>query len=516
MNPRRGVAKLVCLAIFAACSHAPRESAIPAGVGGRISPGALRVHMEILASDSLEGRLTGSPGYALAARYVGAKFAAAGLQPAGTDGWLTPVLLHAREVRPDKTSLMLILPSGSSSTFAFSNDFVVTQPATGSTSVESPVVFVGYGLTVAARSYDDYASVDVNGKIVAYTPGAPAGFTRDERVFYESTKIRNAVAHGAAAILRLWTPEEARTEQWSNAVRSYDEARIFTWSLDETSQEALWLGPSASKLILDSGSRSEASRPIVSRLSIEGTPTTITSPNVIGMLRGSDRKLRNEYIVVSAHLDHLGISRIVNGDSIYNGAVDNASGVAGLIELARSLSAARERRRSILFVAFTGEEPGSIGSEYFVRHPPVSLENIVANVNIDGLSMWSWDGIVPRGSEHSTLGPAIAAAAARAGIPISPDPTPDRYTIAGSDQYTFLTHGIPSVIFTAARSGAARQAALDWVRNRYHAPSDDMSQPLDFAAGARFTEALGAIILGIANGADRPAWNVGDFFAGIK
>lgn len=499
--------------IFTACARPPGTSVITEAGATRVSPARIREHMEYLASDRLEGRLTGSPGYALAAKYVASQFGAAGLEPDGAEQWFTPVLLHAGEVRADRTSLTLVAGSRPSNPYSFGFDFVALQPARGSTQLEAPVVFVGFGLTVPSRNHDDYARVDVRGKIVAYIPGAPTEFNHDERAYYEFTKIPNAVEHGAVATIRLWTPAEARSEQWTDAVRSYDDARIFTWSLDESPVDALWLGPSASKIILDAAS---ASAPVTARMIVEGTPTTLMSPNVIGLLRGSERRLRDEYIVVSAHLDHLGISRVINGDSIYNGAVDNASGIAGLIELARSLAGSVAPARSILFVAFTGEEPGSLGSEFFVRHPPVPLRRIVADINIDGLSMWAYDGIVPRGSEHSTLGPTIAAAAARTGIPISPDPTPDRYAIAGSDQYTFLTHGIPSVIFAAARSGAARQAALDWVRNRYHAPTDDMSQPLDFDSAARFTEALRSIILGIANEPRRPQWNAGDFFSTLR
>jgi Zn-dependent M28 family amino/carboxypeptidase len=233
----------------------------------------------------------------------------------------------------------------------------------------------------------------------------------------------------------------------------------------------------------------------------------LQSPNVIGVLRGTDPALRDEYVVISAHLDHLGIAEPVNGDAIYNGAVDNASGVAVLIELARMFAAAAPRR-SILFIAVTGEEPGLIGSDYFAQHPTVPRDALVADINVDGASMWDFDALFARGADHSSLKTNVEAS----GETIVGDPFPDQAGFVRSDQYSFVRIGVPSIILGAKRSADARALALDWVKNRYHQPSDDMSQPLDFLAAARFAQDLYKVAQSIAQQEQRPKWNKGDFF----
>ena len=203
--------------------------------------------------------------------------------------------------------------------------------------------------------------------------------------------------------------------------------------------------------------------------------TSVTTPNVIGRLRGE----RDDAIVVSAHADHLGIGTPVSGDAIYNGAIDNASGVATLIEVARAFAEKGSKPKpTILFVAFAAEEPGSLGSQYFVANPPA---RVIANVNIDGGALWPYDALILRGPGHEMFTRAVEDT----GLKVAGDPFPERVT--GSDQYSFITAGIPAVLISTVRSGEARAKALEWVRNRYHQPSDDMSQPLDFDAASRFT-----------------------------
>ena len=493
----------------------------------------IRAHIAVFADDALEGRGTGTRGYDSAAKYVATQFAAAGLHPCCGGPWTQQVQLTRRDVDPRRTELTLIHGGGSTKALTIGSDFVLTRPGRADWRIDGPVVFVGYGLTIARIGHDDYSGIDVHGKVVAYVPGAPPELSIDERAYHEDSKIQNANSHGAVATLRIWTPKEASTETWANAVQSYAAAGLFTWELDpgrpgstQVGTEHAWLGPAASEALFDGApltySRAtETPSPAILRtrirLSVHGTVTAATSPNVISVLRGSDSVLAREFVVVSAHLDHLGIGTPVNGDSIYNGAVDNASGVAALLELARAFSRAPERpRRSLMFVAFAGEEAGDLGSQFFVQHPPVPLSAIVADVNIDGISVWPFDGIVPRGAEHSTLAGAIDAAARTARIQVAPEPVRGRYWIGGSDQYSFMTAGVPSVIVGSARSGVARELALSWTRDRYHAPSDDMAQPLDMEAAAMFTRDLMAILYGIANDSKRPAWNPGDFFGTLR
>ncbi len=244
----------------------------------------------------------------------------------------------------------------------------------------------------------------------------------------------------------------------------------------------------------------------------------LESPNVAGLLRGSDPSLREEVVVYSAHLDHLGIGEPVQGDSIYNGALDNASGSAGLLEVARAFATLPTTpRRSVMFLAVTGEEEGLLGSDYFAEHPTVPIERIVANVNLDGLALlYPLREMVAFGAEHSTLDSTVARAAKRLGVTLAPDPFPQEVFFVRSDQYSFVRRGVPSLFpFMGMRSDSGVDAPArfkEWLASRYHTPQDDIGQPMNFEAGARHAQ-LGFLVgLEIANANERPAWRKGDFF----
>src|SRR3954451_6684332 len=458
---------------------------------------AIRAHMTFLADDMLEGRGTGTRGHEIAARYVAAQFEAMGL-----DTKLQPVPMRRAELIANESRVELIRDDGTRKILAAGKDVIMAGDFRGTADVEAPLVFAGFGVTAPEHHYDDYAKIDARGKIVAVTGGAPPALNAEERAHYAGTKGENAAAHGAIGIVRLWTAEDETSGTWDATVRSYSNIGSFAWLEGDTPHPFLpqlrgtaWIGPLNMAL------------PPRIHIVNKSTIADLQSPNVIGVLRGTDPVLRDEYVVISAHLDHLGISAPVNGDSIYNGAIDNASGVATLIELAR-MFAASPPRRSILFLACTGEEPGLIGSEYFAQHPPVPRDSLVADINIDGASLWDFDALFARGADHSSLKTDVEAS----GETIVPDPFPDQAGFVRSDQYSFVRVGIPSIILGAKRSGTARAQALDWVKNRYHQPSDDMSQPLDFIAAGRFAEDLFKIAQSIAQQEQRPKWNKGDFF----
>jgi Zn-dependent M28 family amino/carboxypeptidase len=249
--------------------------------------------------------------------------------------------------------------------------------------------------------------------------------------------------------------------------------------------------------------------------------TSLEGANVVAKLPGSDPRLRDEHVVLSAHLDHLGIGEAVEGDAIYNGAYDNASGIAALLEAARVLGAAKPRpRRSVLFLAVTGEERGLLGSEHFADHPTTS-GSLVADVNLDGLLMLYPPGdVVAYGAEHSSLGRVVQRAAAMTGLTLSPDPWPEQGLFVRSDQYSFVRRGIPSVFlvpgFTSTDPGRDGAAIMrEWLRTVYHTPKDDASQPMDLEAGARLVRVNLAIAWLLANDESRPTWNRGDFFGQI-
>jgi Zn-dependent M28 family amino/carboxypeptidase len=244
----------------------------------------------------------------------------------------------------------------------------------------------------------------------------------------------------------------------------------------------------------------------------------LESPNVAGLLHGSDPRLRDEVVVYTAHLDHLGIGEPVQGDSIYNGALDNASGSAAMLEVARAFtSLAKPPRRSVLFLAVTGEEEGLLGSDYFAEHPTVPMERIVANVNLDGLAiLYPFREMVAFGAEHSTLDSTVARVARRMGVTIAPDPFPQEVFFVRSDQYSFVRRGVPSLFpFLGMRSDSGVDAPArfkEWLATRYHTPQDDLGQPMDLESGARNAQLEFLVGLEIANSDERPAWKKGDFF----
>jgi len=454
--------------------------------------------MTFLADDMLEGRGTATRGHEIAARYVVAQFEAIGLETK-----LQQVLMRRAELIANESRVELIRADGTRTVLAAGKDCIMAGDFRGTTDVEAPLVFAGFGITAPEHHYDDYAKLDARGKIVAVTGGAPGELNAEERAHYAGTKGENAAAHGAIGIVRLWTADDEASGTWDATVRSYSNIGSFAW-LDGNAPHPFlpelrgtaWIAPSASKDL-----------PPRIRIVNKSSTTDVQSPNVIGVLRGSDTALRDEYVVISAHLDHLGVGDSVHGDSVYNGAVDNASGVATLIELARMFAAARPRR-SILFIAVTGEEPGLIGSDFFAQHPTVPRDAIVADINIDGASMWPFEALFARGADHSSLKANVEAS----GEAIVADPFPDQAGFVRSDQYSFVRIGVPSVILGAKRTAEARAVALDWFKTRYHQPGDDMSQPLDFDAAARFATDLYKIARSIAQQEQRPKWNKGDFF----
>jgi Zn-dependent M28 family amino/carboxypeptidase len=244
----------------------------------------------------------------------------------------------------------------------------------------------------------------------------------------------------------------------------------------------------------------------------------ITSPNVVGVLRGTDPALRDEYVVLTAHLDHDGIGPPRQGDSIYNGAVDNAAGIAAMLEVARAFERTGAPRRSVVFVATTAEEKGLLGAESFAANPPVPIDAIVANVNMDGNHMLipSAD-ILALGSEHSSLDATVARAAAAAGLEVAVDPMPEQNFFIRSDHYPFVKQGIPAVFliggFTStdpAMNGL--ELVQEWLGTVYHTPADDASQILHYDAGADYAHTVFLIVHEVANNNDRPAWKPGNFF----
>jgi Zn-dependent M28 family amino/carboxypeptidase len=543
----------VLLALLAACAGGPQErdpAAAPKQPNGEcggstnstapaeVSPAALEAHMRFLAADSLRGRGTGTPDYDLAARYVAACYAEFGLEPAGTRAYMQPVpLRRARAV--EGSSLVIEGPAGRHELVREGDYLPVPDLLRREVEVSAPIVLAGFGVTAAERGYDDYRNVDARGKIVVLLTGAPRSFPPTARAHYATTRMKsaNAIRHGAVGVLSVRTRDQ--TFPWDRAVlqaragsmgwldRRGEPGEVFPGlrgvaRLSESGAEALFQGgPQSRTEVLTAA---EKGSPSAFDLQARATIRTVTthealqSPNVAGLLRGSDPRLRDEVLVYTAHLDHLGVGEPVQGDSIYNGALDNASGTAALLEVARAFAAVSPApRRSVLFLTVTAEEHGLLGSDYFAEHPTVPLDKIVANLNLDGLAiLYPMRQLVPMGAEHSTLDAAVTRAADRMKIGLAPDPFPEEVFFVRSDQYSFVRRGIPSLfLFMGLQSDSGVDAAAifkEWGRTRYHTPQDDLGQPMDLNAGARHAQLNFLVGLEVANADDKPAWKPGDFF----
>jgi len=513
----------------------------------KIRPEAIRAHIRFLADDLLEGRRPGTRGYQLAANYVAAHFEALALEPAGTNGsYFQEVPLRKVDVVPSDSSLILVR-SDQLQTLKYAEDYLMSgEYLRNKIDVSAHVVFVGFGVTAPELKYDDYASVDVRGKIVAQLWGAPASFPHNQRAYYslDAMKAKNAVAHSAVGILTFLTPEREKMWPWERTVRKFKMGQMCWLDKDDTPQigyfgifpeirarmslsragaEALFAG--APKSLEEIFAAAEANEPpafdlpVEARIKMLARHESIKSTNVAAVLRGSDPLLREEYVVFTAHLDHLGVGEPVEGDDIYNGAVDNASGTAALLEVARAFASLPQRpRRSVLFLAVTGEEMAVLGSEYFAHYPTVPLTSIVANVNIDcAMVIHALLDVVAYGAEHSSLGPVVEHAASRMGLKVSPDPIPEEVIFIRSDQFSFVRKGVPAVYLDGGfRTGDPQLdgAALmkKWLQTLYHTPKDDFNQPMDFAAAAKHTQINFLVGYVVANETARPMWNPSDFF----
>jgi Zn-dependent M28 family amino/carboxypeptidase len=509
-----------------------------------IRPEAIAAHMRFLSDALLEGRGTGERGHEIAARYVSTELESMGLKPAGVNGtWFQPLPLRETDLIPEQTSFELVR-DGKSQKLVLDQDYIIyANLLTTDTTVDAGTVFVGYGVTAPEFQYDDYAGADVKGKVAVVMRGAPARFPSTERAYFASalTTQQNAGAHGAVGVIVIDSPEFLRA-QWNRIMLQLRADPPMRWldpsgapsdtvpeirvlvRTNQSGAEALFAN--APKSLLEVFADAKAGKPGsfplpgTVRIHLANRFTRVESRNVIAKLAGSDSNLANEYVIYSAHLDHLGICRPGEADPICHGASDNASGTGAVLEIARAFTTLpRAPRRSILFLFVTGEERGLLGSDYFAHYPTVPLENIVADVNIDGAPgvRFPMKDIVPQGAEHSTLSKDIEPAARKMGYTISPDPRPEEGFFTRSDQYSFVRQGVPSVKVDGgtqstdpAIDGAA--FAKSWTATNYHTPNDNMDHKFYFDAAAKSTALNFLIGYEVAEQSERPAWNAGDFF----
>jgi len=525
---------LPLLACVVALPHAQADE-LPAA-----NADAIRAHVAFLADDLLEGRATGSRGYDIAARYVATQMELLGLKPAGTDGgWLQPVsLLQATRVIPPAEAI--ITRNGEQFALAPVDDFLPSPGYFGSQAeVEAPMVFVGYGIHAPAYGHDDFAGLDLRGKVAVVLSGSPDTLPSSARAHHSIEKTREIESRGAVGIVTVQTPEQAAKSPWEKSVllatipsrRLVDEAGQPVEAYPGIRASVYVNTPAAAKLF-EGGPKpleqvwadAEADKPqgfelpASIRILTKTALSRMASANVVGMLEGSDPVLRNEYVVFSSHLDHLGRGTAVNGDAIYNGALDNASGVAVMLEAARLIAAGPRPKRSILFVAVTAEENGLLGSKWFAQNPTVPRGSLVANVNMDmPVLLYPAAGFTAFGAEHSTLGAVAQRATEAEGLQLVPDQTPDEVLFVRSDQYSFVREGIPALYLDDAKLSAdpsvdPEAVFREHLRVDYHMPSDDMTLPIHWPSMAALARVNARIGIEIANDPARPAWLPGDFF----
>ncbi|WP_419722921.1 M28 family metallopeptidase [Sphingobium aquiterrae] len=491
-------------------------------------------HVATLADDRLEGRLTGSPGYLKAADYVIAQLKALGLQPAGVDGYLQPVGFVEQRIDAAASKAALTTAEGATALSAPADIIFSGGGGPAPASIDAPMVFVGYGLHIPEAGHDDFAGVDLKGKIAVFISGGPANIAGALKSHARSERGKVLASMGAVGAIALTTAKQIEIP-WSRRMLLASQPAMYLAdaSLRDTAtplMNAMFDTAKSEMLFTGSGhsfaelsALADASAPVpgfalTPRFSatIAAARKDLTSPNIVAVMPGTDPKLKAEYVVLSAHLDGLGVGEPIHGDTIYNGALDNASGVASLIEIAKALKAGKVKpKRSILFAIVCAEEKGLLGSRYFAERPTVPQGALVADLNFDmALPIFPLTSVTPLGYDQSSLGKDAAAVGETMGLPIKADPFPDRNTFIRSDQYSFIKAGIPALFFKYGFVADTPEAATEkaWRANVYHSPSDDAQQPVMPEQAVKLNDYVTALTLRVANAPARPSWNADSFF----
>ena len=507
----------------------------------------LQAHLFFLADDLLEGRDTGSRGHEIASKYIESEFKQYGLKPAGDkDTYFQRITF--RQGFLDQTSPKLTITSKSGAIdYQYPKDFIAySNTALLESTVKGDLIFVGYGIVAPELNHDDYAGLDVKGKVVVAMSGKPVSFPSEEGAHFGSgrEKAKHAIANGAVGYITISTPLSEKSRPYQNSlnylhvpsVRFLDPsgqpvdanpelgggAQLHVNVAKTLFEDA----PMSLQDIYDMLERKEVPKgfdlPVSVELSSKNEFKQITSPNVVAVLEGSDPVLKNEYVVYSAHSDHIGFAKTVKKDKINNGAMDNASGTSVMLETARLFSELPVKpKRSIIFVAVTGEEKGLLGSKYFAQNPTVPIGNIVANVNLDmPILTYEFGDVIAFGANHSDMQDSVSLAAANIGLELSPDPWPELALFTRSDHYSFVQQGVPSVFLVPGLKSAdpdvdgSKQFSA-FLGTNYHKPSDDLNQEFNWKAAKKFTEVNFHIGLMLGNQPERSKWNEGDFFGDV-
>lgn len=517
-----------------------------------INETTLRAHIKFLADDLLEGRGTGARGGELAAKYIASQLEASGLKGAAADGsFFQPVSLVG--VKADPNTKLIISGRNDTETFKFADEFVAfTGAQTEEVDVDTDLIFVGYGINAPEQRWNDYKgdAADYRGKILVMLVNDPPATTEEPGLFGAKTltyygrwtyKYEEAARRGAAGVILLHTDQSAGypwgVVRTSNGSWRFDIAqtqgdptpflKFRSWMTDEAANRLMKLaGQDLATLRVQAATRSfqPVKLPLKGKLNLKSEVKRVAAPNVVGVLEGSDPRLRSEYVVYSAHWDHLGVGAPnKDGDTIYNGALDNASGVACVLAIADSLAklpVAQRPRRSILFLFPTAEEQGLLGAEWYSMHPVVPLAKTAANVNLDSMNVLGLTrDFIPLGAERSNLKAVVEAVARERGLRVSPDARPEQGSFYRSDHFPFAKVGVPSISLKEGNDYVGR--TKEWSQEQfrayntahYHQPSDELKDSWDFRGMIQEAEIALAIGRRIADAAQMPQFNAGDEFA---
>jgi Zn-dependent M28 family amino/carboxypeptidase len=505
----------------------------------RPDPNTMRAHITFLADDAMRGREAGTPEYEIAANYVAARFMEYGLKPVGDRGsYLQRVPLTTYVPREGR--IVLTPRRGAAVPLLFGEDyFPGATPLQAEVKLDAPLAFAGFGVVAPGYKHDDYKGLDVKGKIVVLLAGAPKRFQGEERAHYGNAAVKRAEAlkRGAVGVVTLYTPTREKVApfarlrlNWNERQMSWNDASGKPWfpagaatpvaTVSLRGAEKLFAGAPATAAQVMAAAEAPAGNvprfalPWRAQVELQNELGQTTSSNVAGMIEGSHPKLKAEVVVLSGHLDHEGVGAAQNGDTIYNGAMDNASGIATMLEVAHAFKHDGVRpKRSVMFLAVTAEEKGLVGADYFAHNPTVPKAALAANVNLD-MPILSYDfkDVVAFGADRSTIGGAVKRAAEGMGLAVTPDPDPDQGIFTRSDHYRFVQQGVPSVFLKTGPANGGAEADRTFRSTRYHRPNDDLAQPIDYDAAARFAAVNYAIARELADAAERPRWNKGDFF----
>ncbi len=507
------------------------------------SPERFKGHMMLLADDLLAGRDTGSIGHDFASLYIASELQKMGVTPGGDNGSFYQVVPFKQSTLDMQSPKLVVSNDTESVEFEFMQNMLMSADINSATSsVSAELVFVGFGIDAPFLDYNDYEGVDLNGKIAVILSDRPHDFPSEEGSHFRRLISESLVKHGAVGVIVVSTPV-------SETVSPFEKRKLYVktprtrWLTKDGKvfngypelKGGATLSIDAGKRLFDMAGIDLAaifekvdnneplnSRPLGLTASIEkkSVLSETTSPNVIGIIEGSDPELKNEYIILTAHSDHIGISKnSVLKDKINNGAMDNASGVSTLLEIAHEFHHADSKpKRSIILAFVTGEEKGLLGSEYYANNPTIPINNIVANVNLDmPILTYRTNEIIAFGATHSSLESSVSDTLLKNEMKLIDDPMPEQAIFVRSDQYSFVKQGVPAVFLVPSLAAEVKDALSvspqTFFAKHYHMPSDDLNLPIDYEWAAQFVEINYAIAKDLANTPETPSWNEDSFFS---